>query len=159
MLEQTRIVLILNQVDALRRKRAEVDQKVQRISQALFHSIFGDPADWENDHRALPLSALAAVVSGGTPSGDKDAYWTGDIPWVSPKDMKRDYIDGSADHITREAMDKTGLKLISPGSVLIVVRGMILAHTVPVGIAAVPLTINQDMKALVPSHPEISACV
>ena len=31
---------------------------------------------------------------------------------------------------------------------MIVVRGMILIHTVPVAEAAVPVTINQDMKAL-----------
>lgn len=36
------------------------------------------------------------------------------------------------------------------GSVLIVVRGMILVHSVPAALTQEPVTINQDMKALVP---------
>ena len=38
--------------------------------------------------------------------------------------------------------------LIGPPVVLVVVRGMILAHTFPVAITTVPVTVNQDMKAL-----------
>ena len=38
--------------------------------------------------------------------------------------------------------------LLSPPVVLIVVRGMILAHSFPVAVTTIPVTINQDMKAL-----------
>ena len=48
-------------------------------------------------------------------------------------------------------MSETSLKLVPPDSVLIVVRGMILVHSVPVAITQVPVTINQDMKALRPA--------
>ncbi len=43
------------------------------------------------------------------------------------------------------------MKLLPPDAVLIVVRGMILAHSFPVAITRVPATINQDMKALLPN--------
>jgi type I restriction enzyme S subunit len=36
-----------------------------------------------------------------------------------------------------------------------VVRGMILAHSFPVAQTSVPVTINQDMKALTPLKPEL----
>ncbi len=42
--EQQRIVEILDQADALQRKRAEADEKTQRILPALFMRMFGDPA-------------------------------------------------------------------------------------------------------------------
>lgn len=42
--EQQRIVEILDQADALRKKRAEADAKAARILPALFHQMFGDPA-------------------------------------------------------------------------------------------------------------------
>jgi len=77
-------------------------------------------------------------------------FWVGGtIPWVSPKDMKVEVIDDSEDHITKEALDGSATRLVPVGSVLIVVRGMILAHTLPVAVTAGPVTINQDIKALV----------
>ena len=42
--EQQRIVEILDQVDALQRKRAQANEIAQRILQALFIKMFGDPA-------------------------------------------------------------------------------------------------------------------
>ena len=42
--EQLRIVEILDQADALRKKRAEADAKAERILPALFYKMFGDPA-------------------------------------------------------------------------------------------------------------------
>lgn len=44
---------------------------------------------------------------------------------------------------------------VSAGAVLFVVRGMILAHTFPVALTRVPVTINQDMKALELHVPEM----
>src|SRR5690606_38053144 len=57
------------------------------------------------------------------------------------------------DHISQEALEN-GSKLAPAGSVFVVVRGMILAKTVPVALAEVPMAINQDMKAIVPG-PEL----
>ena len=62
--------------------------------------------------------------------------------------MKRRVISTSEDLITQQALDETGIKLIAPQVVLVVVRGMILAHSFPVAVTAAPVTINQDMKAL-----------
>ena len=42
--EQQRIVEVLDQIEALQRKRAQANEKAQRILQALFVSMFGDPA-------------------------------------------------------------------------------------------------------------------
>ncbi len=42
--EQRRIVEVLDQADALRKKRADADAKAERILSALFYKMFGDPA-------------------------------------------------------------------------------------------------------------------
>jgi type I restriction enzyme S subunit len=68
--------------------------------------------------------------------------------------MKRDYLALAQMSVTESALVGSAANLIPAGSVLFVVRGMILAHSFPVGIATVPLTINQDMKALVLAAPE-----
>ncbi len=94
------------------------------------------------------LGYITTMQGGGTPSKDNLGYWNGSIPWVSPKDMKRRIIDDSADHVTDEAVSETTIRLIAPPAVLVVVRGMILSHSFPVGLTSVPVTINQDMKAI-----------
>ncbi|MGQ8707522.1 restriction endonuclease subunit S [Serratia sp. TSA_198.1] len=94
---------------------------------------------------------LCSFVGGGTPSKSNPAFWIGSIPWVSPKDMKIDYIFDAEDHISESAVKQSSTKLIPVSSVLIVVRGMILSHSFPVAINTEIVTINQDMKALIPN--------
>ena len=105
------------------------------------------PAHW----KVKPLGRAVSISGGSTPSKDNLAYWDGNVPWVSPKDMKRWVLDDSEDHITELALRQSGISLIQPSAVLIVIRGMILARDFPVAVNAVAVTINQDMKALRPS--------
>ena len=63
--------------------------------------------------------------------------------------MKRPIIDGATDMITAEAVAKSSTKRIPAHSVLCVMRSGILAHTFPVAINSVEVTINQDLRALV----------
>ena len=91
---------------------------------------------------------VSEAISGGTPERDEPRYWDGTIPWVSPKDMKRRLIGYTEERITERGRRDAGLKLVNPPAVLVVVRGMILAHSFPVAVSTVPLTIDQDMKAL-----------
>lgn len=95
------------------------------------------------------LKYLVSMKSGGTPSKDNLDYWDGDIPWASAKDLKVDYLSDTADHITQDAVD-AGASLVPAGSLLVVVRGMILAKIFPVVQTTTPMAINQDLKALQP---------
>ena len=101
-----------------------------------------------------PLRELASLVTirgGGTPSKSNPFYWGGKIPWITPKDMKVRELHDSIDHISEQAANETAAKLIPPNAVLVVVRGMILAHTFPSAVLRRHAAINQDMKALIPS--------
>jgi type I restriction enzyme S subunit len=60
MSEQRRIVEILDQADALRRKRAEADAKAARILPALFYKMFGDPA---TNPMGWPVEIVADVAT------------------------------------------------------------------------------------------------
>ena len=102
------------------------------------------PAHW----RTVRAWQVCEAASGGTPARETTVNWGGSILWVSPKDMKRRFIFDTEEKITELGLNDSGLKLIQPPVVLIVVRGMILAHSFPVGILTVPATINQDMKSL-----------
>src|ERR1019366_7168041 len=84
---------------------------------------------------------------GMTPSTSNASYWGGNVPWVSSRDIKACRIAGGAEFITRKALQETRLRLCPVGSVLVVVRSGILAHTLPIAVAASPVSINQDLKA------------
>jgi len=103
------------------------------------------PERWE----WVRFGNVGGILGGGTPNKSTSAFWDGEIPWISPKDMKVDYISDSLDKITTEAVEKSSAKIIPANSLLIVVRGMILSHSFPTAINLVPVTINQDMKAVV----------
>lgn len=106
----------------------------------------GVPSSW----RLIPLKYLVEIQGGKTPPKEEERYWDGEIPWFTPKDMKEDRLQSSKEHITDAAIDETGISKVPEGSVLVVVRGMILDHTFPVAVTERPGTINQDMKAISP---------
>jgi len=97
------------------------------------------------------IKTLGGTVGGKTPSKAIDRFWrSGTVSWISPKDMKRFDISKSEDLITVDAVTEAGMRLLSVGSILMVTRSGILAHTFPVAIAKCQLTINQDIKAIEP---------
>jgi type I restriction enzyme S subunit len=151
------------QIDALITKKRELVERLKekRISVIIRAATKGmDPSapmrdsciDWldrvPRHWNIIPLGFLMTMSGGMTPSTSNAEYWEGDIPWVTPKDMKQERISDSIDHITEKALEETGLAIIPVGAVLVVVRGMILAHSFPVAITEGPVTVNQDMKAL-----------
>ncbi|MEI6818044.1 MAG: restriction endonuclease subunit S [Verrucomicrobiota bacterium] len=93
------------------------------------------------------LGDCVTLQSGGTPSKQNPAYWNGNIPWVSCKDMKTNRLHDAEDHLTPEGA-KNGTRTVRPGTILIVVRGMILAKDFPVAIAQRELAFNQDLKSV-----------
>lgn len=96
------------------------------------------------------LGEIVRITGGGTPSMMNSEYWSGNIPWVSPKDMKAEFIFDSEMKITEKAINETTVNLIPQGSILIVGRSGILKRKVPVALNMVECTVNQDMKVYIP---------
>jgi len=94
------------------------------------------------------LKYIAEFAGGGTPSRENLDFWNGEIPWVSPKDMKMEFLENSEEKITQQGLKNSSSNLIEAGQILMVVRSGILKHTIPVAINIVPVSMNQDMKAL-----------
>jgi type I restriction enzyme, S subunit len=101
-------------------------------------------------HRSI--KEAVCVLGGSTPSKSKTEFWEGNIPWVSPKDMKDVILSDTADHITKEAIKNSAANLLPKEAVLLVVRSGILAHSVPIAITQTMVAINQDIKAFI-SNP------
>lgn len=157
--EQKKIATILSSVDqVIEKTQAQIDKlkdlktgmMQELLTKGIGHTEFKDspvgriPVGWD----VVSLGQVGKWKGGGTPSKANNEFWSGDIPWVSPKDMKKEFIKETKDYITKNAIDNSSTTLINRGSILIVVRSGILKHTLPLAIASCDLTINQDMKAL-----------
>lgn len=120
--------------------------------------LVAQPLEPEAVPNASPLPAgwcyarfgsFGEVHGGSTPSKNNSAFWGGGVPWVTPKDMKREVIAESIDTLTDRALADTTIRMVPPESLIMVVRGMILSHSFPTARTGAPVTLNQDMKAIV----------
>lgn len=148
--DQIRIAAVLTRAKKLIATRKASIKALDELLKSTFLEMFGDPVRNEKGWEELPMNRVGTFVSGGTPSKERNEFWNGNFPWVSPKNMKVHYISKSEDYISDAVFKETSLKKISPNQLLIVVRGMILAHSFPTAINTVSVSINQDMKAILP---------
>jgi type I restriction enzyme, S subunit len=102
------------------------------------------PEHWEIKR----LRFLVVMHGGSTPNKANPEFWDGEIPWISAKDLKTERLKSSVDTITDKALQETSIHVHPKNGVVIVVRGMILAHSFPVAINDIEITINQDLKVL-----------
>ncbi len=151
--EQTRIVA---RIDALTSRLSQLRQlRISAMGEANALLAAQQKITYERllrCHPSVMLGNVGTVISGTTPSKANADYWDGDIPWIAPKEMKQFCIGSSSLFVTQKAVSDGVVKLVPPRSVLLVVRGMILARHVPVAVTACPTTINQDMKAFFSSE-------
>ncbi len=110
------------------------------------------PVGW----RLAKIGELFESWGGHTPSKANRSYWGPGLPWISSKEVKGARLSTSTYTVTQKAIDETGLRICPPGSVLVVVRSGILAHTLPVSVTDAPVTINQDLKAFYSEEPYLN---
>lgn len=132
---------LLDAIEEQKRKHPE-RKKVVAKQASVSPAIIKTPPHWA----VCRLGDLALTITGGgTPSKNHPAYWGGEIPWASVKDMKElKFLDDTEDYITEEGLKNSSSNLISPGRIIVCTR-MGLGK---IAINRVALAINQDLKAL-----------
>jgi type I restriction enzyme S subunit len=76
----------------------------------------------------FPISDIASIVLGGTPSRNNPDYWTGDIPWATAKDITSTvgrYIYKTEESITQLGLEESAAKLLPKGTIVITARGTV----------------------------------
>jgi type I restriction enzyme, S subunit len=145
--DQLHIANILTKAENLISQRKESIHLLDEFLKSTFLAMFGNTRQYTKSDVVKTIGEICNSRGGGTPSKAKPEYYTGDIPWVSPKDMKWLYITTSQDKITQKAINESSTTLIPIGSLLMVIRSGILKSKLPLAINKVDVTINQDMKA------------
>lgn len=81
--------------------------------------------------------------SGGTPSTTVEAFWDGEIPWLTPKEITRNsqgiYVSATERNITDAGIIGSGAKVLPAGTVMLTKRAPVGA----VAINAIPMATNQ----------------
>ena len=144
--EQKRIAAILDKADRLRRQRRFAQTLSDSFLQSVFIKMFGEHLS--KDFSTTELIDLVTITGGGTPSRDVPEYFTGKIAWLTSKDMRGDYIFDTEEHITEKAIKDSATKLVSKGSILMVVKSKVLMNRLPLAIAEIPLCHGQDIKSI-----------
>ena len=147
--EQQRIVGLLDEAfEGLATAKANAEKNLQN-ARALFEShlqsVFPQRgAGWVEKR----LDELCTFSSGGTPSKSNSSYWSGKIPWISGRDMKSTRLSDSFLHISKSAVDESSTRMAAAGTLLILVRGMGLAHGAQIAELTVPCAFNQDIRGI-----------
>ncbi|WP_447602900.1 restriction endonuclease subunit S [Nitrospira sp. Nam80] len=131
--EQCGIVEILDQADALRRKRAEADSKADRILPALFYKMFGDPITNPQRWHEVPLSKMLRQKDGALQSGpfgsslhNSDFLESGTVLAVGIDNVHdTGFRLGRNRRITAEKYEEIKKYRLEPGDVLITVMGTV----------------------------------
>lgn len=92
------------------------------------------------------LGDLGSFFGGHTPSTKEPKFWNGTIPWVSSQEVKVDELFDTERKLTKAGA--ADLVLFDAGTLLMVMRSGVLAHTFPISIARTVCTVNQDIKAM-----------
>ncbi|TRX58501.1 restriction endonuclease subunit S [Corynebacterium hiratae] len=100
----------------------------------------------------VKLSELGTFRGGMTPSKKNPEFWGGDVYWFTTKDLKFGEVDESEERITDRALEETSASLIGEPSIAFSLRGMSLAHRLPMSCIPGEATVNQDLKAFVPNQ-------
>ena len=98
--EQKRIAAILDKADAIRRKRQQAIKLADDFLRATFLDMFGDPVVNPKRWEVYPIRALGKVITGSTPSSQKDGMFGDEIPFVTPGDLESD--SDVKRHVTEE---------------------------------------------------------
>jgi len=137
--EQLRIVEILDQADALRKKRAEADSKAARILPALFYKMFGDPVQ-DNSDAFQTMIDCSEIIMGQSPPGETYNQQENGLPFFQGK-MEF----GSVNPIVRQWCSSPS-RIAEPGDVLLSVR----APVGPTNIANVKCAIGRGLAIIRP---------
>lgn len=117
--EQERIVHFLSAVD----DKIESNRRTISVCQDLAYALFKAA----NKEKCVATRVLKPVL-GGTPSRKESAYWDGDIPWASAKDIAASdggYVLETAESITQEGVAHSAAKVFPKGSIVITARGTV----------------------------------
>ena len=117
----------------------QVNDNLEQQAAALFANFY-DQAETE-----ISFTEIIQILGGGTPKTSESSYWTGNIPFFTPKDVGLPYTLTTEKTITEEGLAHCNSRLYPINTVFVTARGTVGK----VGLPGVPMAMNQSCYALV----------
>ncbi|MCW6032431.1 restriction endonuclease subunit S [Pantoea sp. JK] len=152
LLEQQRIVDVLQQAEVVERCRGQFDELLVRVKRQLFVEMFGDPNPKFNSRWPIVrLGKFVTVATGGTPSrAQADSYGSAHA-WVKSTDLKDGLIDTTEERVSELGIQRSNAKLYPKQTVMLAMygQGQTRGRT---GKLLIEAACNQACAALLPSE-------
>lgn len=136
---QSKIAGILSNIDEKIEVNVRINENLEHQSLALFSNYY------EQSNTEIDFTDLIQVLGGGTPKTRESTYWNGNIPFFTPKDVGFPYTLATEKTITEDGLLHCNSRLYPVNTVFVTARGTVGK----VGIAGVPMAMNQSCYALI----------
>lgn len=177
--DQNKIVDVLDKIDRKIADNKKINDYLEEMAKTIYDYWFvqfdfpnengksykssGGKMTWNNrlnkkipqSWQAAALSSYGKIISGGTPSTQKDNYYTEDgIAWITPNDLSNNannmFVSHGERDISLQGLNNSSATLMPPNSILLSTRA-------PIGYIAISMneiSTNQGFKTLVPNNVE-----
>lgn len=136
---QKSIASILKSISDKMSHNSSINENLEHQSLALFSNYY------EQSNTEIDFTDLIQVLGGGTPKTRESTYWNGNIPFFTPKDVSFPYTLATEKTITEDGLIHCNSRLYPVNTVFVTARGTVGK----VGIAGVPMAMNQSCYALI----------
>lgn len=150
--EQRAIAAVLSSLDDKIELLHRQNATLEAMAEALFRQWFVVEAKEEWEEKSL-LDAIE-LVGGGTPKTSENAYWDGDICWLSGGDIAsnhKNFVVESEKKITLIGLENSSAKLLPRFSTVISARGTVGKYC----LLSKPMTFSQSNYGI---KPKFSDC-
>ena len=136
---QNKIVGILKSLDAKIKTNSEINNNLADQAITLFKQYYDQATD------EVCFTDLIQILGGGTPKTSCEAYWNGEIPFFTPKDVGNPYVLATEKYITENGLSNCNSRLYPINTVFVTARGTVGKISMP----GIPMAMNQSCYALV----------
>ena len=150
--EQKRIADILDKADALREKRKESIEKLDKLLQSVFLDMFGDPVNNPKGWNTERLDKIGEIVTGNTPPRKRADYYGDAIEWIKSDNLNTpEYLVSPAVEKLSESGKAVG-RIVPSGSILITCIAGSPSCIGNLGYTDRAVAFNQQINAVVPAN-------
>jgi type I restriction enzyme, S subunit len=153
--EQEAIAAALSDADGLLAGLDRLIAKKRAVKTAVMQQLLtgevrvgeGGDGRWETKF----IGEFTDCTAGGTPSTLVEAYWGGNIKWMSSGELHLKFVDDVEGRITEEGLKSSSTKILPPNCVLIGLAGQGKTRGT-VAMNTVELCTNQSIAAIFPNN-------
>ena len=136
---QKAIATVLSAIDDKIELNNKINENLEQQALELF-SNYQKASD-----KKICFTDVIQILGGGTPRTKESAYWDGDIPFFTPKDVGCPYTISTEKTITEDGLNHCNSRLYPVNTVFVTARGTVGKVSMP----GVPMAMNQSCYALV----------